>query len=292
MDTISALLTSSRGELRIDLQAYFDRIGYRGGTEPTHETLTALVSAHVRRIPFENLDPLMGVPVIDLSPAALSAKLVAKRRGGYCYEHNNLMREVLCALGFAAERLAARVVWMSPEGLDGPPSPQTHQALAVTIPGTGRPYLVDVGFGGQTPTAPIPMVPGEVAQTSHEPFRLSSRGSEAQEFVLKTLIGQRWRPLYILGLQPRPLIDMQVGSWYVSTYPESNFVAGLSAALVTDEARWNLRGRNLAIHASGGTERIRFDDAAQVCVELTDRFGIDLTGLGDVEAKVASVLDS
>ncbi|WP_024442690.1 MULTISPECIES: arylamine N-acetyltransferase [unclassified Mycobacterium] len=274
------------------MQAYFDRIGYRGGTEPTHETLTALVSAHVRGIPFENLDPLMGVPVIDLSSAALCAKLVARRRGGYCYEHNNLMRDVLCALGFGAERLAGRVVWMSPEGLDGPSHPQTHQALAVTIPGAGQRYLVDVGFGGQTPTAPIPMIPDEVQQTSHEPFRLRTRGSGADEWVLETLIGERWRPLYIVGLQPRPLIDMQVGSWYVSTYPESNFVVGLSVALVTDDARWNLRGRNLAIHSRSGTERIRFDDAAQVCEALTDRFGIDLAGLGDVETKVASVLDT
>lgn len=276
-------------EFRIDLQAYFERVDYRGSTEPTHATLAGLIAAHVRRIPFENLDPLMGVPVIDLGTASLTAKLVARRRGGYCYEHNNLMRDVLCELGFDAQRLSARVVWMSPDGLDGPPPPQTHQALAVQIPGSGERYLVDVGFGGQTPTAPIPLVADEVQQTSHEPFRLCQH---ADGYVLETQIGQRWRPLYIVGMQPRPLIDMQVGSWYVSTYPESNFVVGLSAALVTDDARWNLRGRNLAIHARGGTERVRFDDAAQVCAALVDRFGIDLTGLGDVEAKVASVLDN
>ncbi|CAJ1493119.1 arylamine N-acetyltransferase [[Mycobacterium] kokjensenii] len=271
------------------MQAYFDRIDHRGGTEPTRETLAALVAAHVRHIPFENLDPLMGVPIVDLSAAALTAKLVARRRGGYCYEHNNLLAEVLTELGYHVERLAARVVWMSPEGVDGPPRPQTHQGLAVTIPGSPQHYLVDVGFGGQTPTAPIPMVPDAVQQTSHEPFRLREHGAD---LVLETLIGQRWRPLYIMGLQPRPLIDLQVGSWYVSTYPESNFVVGLTAALVTDDARWNLRGRNLAIHADGGTERVRFDDAAQVCAELTGRFGIDLSGLGDVEAKVATVLDT
>lgn len=288
----SAHCSPERGEFRIDLQAYFDRIGYRGGAEPTHDTLAALVAAHVRRIPFENLDPLMGVPVIDLSAGALTAKLVARARGGYCYEHNNLMREVLCELGFGAERLAARVVWMTPHGVDGPPSPQTHQALVVTIPGSDRRYLVDVGFGGQTPPAPLPMVSDLVQQTSHEPFRLRRLGSDSDEWAVETLIGERWRPLYILGMQPRPLIDMQVGSWYVSTYPESNFVVGLSAALVTDDARWNLRGRHLAIHAGGGTERVRFDDAAQVCAALTDRFAIDLTGLGDVEAKVAAVLDT
>ncbi len=273
----------------IDLQAYFDRVKYRGGTEPTLPTLTALVAAHVRHIPFENLDPLTGVPVIDLSAPALSAKLVARRRGGYCYEHNNLMRDVLCELGFDVQRLAARVVWMNPDGLDGPPGPETHQALQVRIPDGDEPYLVDVGFGGQTLTAPIRLVADEVQPTAHEPFRL--RGHRGG-YVLETLIGKAWRPLYVFDTRPRPLIDMQVGSWYVSTYPESNFVVGLTAALVTDDARWNLRGRNLAVHARGGTERVRFDDAAQVCAALTERFGIDLTGLHGIEARVAAVLDS
>lgn len=78
----------------------------------------------------------------------------------------------------------------------------------------------------------------------------------------------------------------------MSTYPGSHFVTTLTAALVTDDARWNLNGRNLAIHANGGTERIRLESAAEVVVALTDRFGIDLTGLGDVEARINEVLDA
>ena len=88
------------------------------------------------------------------------------------------------------------------------------------------------------------------------------------------------------------MIHRQVGSWYVSTYPESGFVTGLSVALVTDDARWKLRGRNLAIHRKKKSERIRFDTATQVVEALTDRFGIDLTGLGDVEARVNQVMDT
>ena len=44
--------------------------------------------------------------------------------------------------------------------------------------------------------------------------------------------------------------------------------------------------------ARAESERIRFDTAAQVLEALTDRFGIDLTGLGDVEARVNQVMDS
>jgi arylamine N-acetyltransferase len=81
----------------------------------------------------------------------------------------------------------------------------------------------------------------------------------------------------------------------VSTYPNSFFVTRLTAALVTDDARCNLHGRNLAIHRAGNTEQIRFDTAADVLDALTDRFGIDLTDLGDradVEARLTEVLDS
>jgi arylamine N-acetyltransferase len=273
----------------VDVTAYFDRIGYQGSVEPTVETVHELVAAHNRSIPFENLDPLLGIPVADLSAAALSDKLVHRRRGGYCYEHNGLMGYVLDELGFGVERLAGRVVWMNP---DGPLPAQTHQVLSVTVPGVDGPLLVDVGFGGQTLTSPIRLEAGPVQETRHEPYRIRERGDGYQ---LEADIRGEWRPLYVFSTRPQPRIDLEVGSWYVSTYPKSFFVTGLTAALVTDDARWNMRGRNLAVHRAGKTEQIRFDTAADVLDALTNRFGIDVADVGDgaeVEARVSEVLDS
>jgi arylamine N-acetyltransferase len=272
----------------VDVAAYFDRIGYGGPVEPTVETVQALVAAHNQSIPFENLDPLLGIPVADLSAAALADKLVHRRRGGYCYEHNGLMGYVLEELGFGVQRLAGRVVWMNP---GGPLPAQTHHVLSVTLPGIG-PLLVDVGFGGQTLTSPIRLEAGPVQETRHEPYRIRERGNGLQ---LEAEIGGDWQPLYVFTTRAQPRIDLEVGSWYVSTHPNSFFVTGLTAALVTDDARWNMRGRNLAIHSGGGTEKIRLDTAAEVLDVLTDRFGIDLADLGDradVEARVNEVLDS
>jgi arylamine N-acetyltransferase len=161
----------------VDVAAYFDRIGYRGSAEPTVETVRALVAAHNGSIPFENLDPLLGIPVADLSVAALTDKLVHRRRGGYCYEHNGLMGYVLEALGFDVERLPGRVVWMNPHG---PLPAQTHQVLSVTGPGVDGPLLVDVGFGGQTLTSPIRLEAGPVQETRHEPYRIQERGDGYQ----------------------------------------------------------------------------------------------------------------
>jgi arylamine N-acetyltransferase len=265
---------------------YFSRISYDGSAEPTADVLAALVAAHNRAIPFENLDLLTGIPVIDLSAQALVDKLVRRRRGGYCFEQNGLMAHVLSQLGFGVDALGGRVVWMS----DGDELPaQTHQALAVSVPGEDGRYLVDVGFGGQTLSSPIRLEVDTVQQTRHEPYRIRARGDG---FVLESEIRDKWEPLYLFSTRPFPMIDRRVGSWYVSTYPESGFVTGLSVALITDDARWNLRGRNLAIHSKGGSERIRFDTAADVVTALTERFGIDVSGLGDIEARVNEVMDS
>jgi arylamine N-acetyltransferase len=276
--------------MALDLNGYFDRIDYCGPAEPSLHVLRDLVTAHTQSVPFENLDPLLGVPVDDLSPEALADKLVRRRRGGYCYEHNGLMGYVLAELGFRARRLAGRVVWMVPP--DAPIPAQTHTVLAVTFPGSQGSYVVDVGFGGQTPTSPIRLETGSVQQTTHEPYRLQDRG---EGLVMQALIRGEWTPLYEFGTRTQPDIDLKVGSWYVSTHPSSHFVTSLTVARVAGDARLNLAGRNLAIHRADASEKIRLDGAAAVIDTLSDRFGINVAeagGRGALEARIEMILDA
>jgi len=276
--------------MTLDLNGYFDRINYGGAAEPTLEVLQYLVTAHTRTIPFENLDPLMGVPVDDLGPQALSDKLVRRRRGGYCYEQNGLMGCVLSEIGFRVRRFAGRVTWMLPPG--APAGAQTHTVLAVTFPGSVGPYLVDVGFGGQTLTSPIRFETGNVQQTTHEPYRLQDR---RDGLVLQAQVRGEWQSLYEFTTRTRPGIDLQVGSWYVSTHPSSFFVTSLMVARVIDGARMNLAGRDLTIHRADASEKIRLDDAAAVVDTLRDRFGINVADLGErsvLETRIDSVLDA
>jgi arylamine N-acetyltransferase len=268
----------------LDLTGYFDRINYRGAAEPNIDVLQDLVTAHTQSIPFENLDPLLGVPVDDLSPEALTDKLVHRRRGGYCYEHNGLMGYVLAELGFRVRRLAGRVVWMRPA--DSPLPARTHTVLAVTFPGSQGSYLVDVGFGGQTPTSPIRFETGGVQQTTREPYRLEDRGDG---LVLQARVRGEWQALYEFTTRTQPQIDLKVGSWFASTHPSSHFVTNLMAALVTADARWNLADRNLAIHRAGATEIILLDDSAAVVDTLSERFGINVADVGErsvLEARI------
>jgi arylamine N-acetyltransferase len=274
-------------DMTLDLDGYFERIDYHGAVAPTFDVLQDLITAHTRTISFENLDPLLGVPIDDLSPEALTDKLVRRRRGGYCYEHNGLMGYVLEELGFGVRRFGARVVWTVAAG--APVPSQTHTLLAVTLPGSQQPLLVDVGFGGQTPTSPIRLETGGVQQTTHEPYRLQDR---RDGLVLQALVRGDWQSLYEFATRTAPPIDLKVGSWYVSTHPSSHFVTSLMASLVTADGRCNLSGRNLAIHRGGATEKVRLDDGSAVVDTLSDRFGINVADAGErrvLEARIDEV---
>ena len=95
------------------LDAYLAQIGCERPVTPDLTTLRRLQAAHVRAIPFEGIDPLVGTPV-SLDAASVWRKLVESRRGGYCFEQNALFKTALEAVGFKTTGLGARVRWMSP----------------------------------------------------------------------------------------------------------------------------------------------------------------------------------
>jgi N-hydroxyarylamine O-acetyltransferase len=52
-------MTQPPAESSIDLDAYFERIGYHGERPPTLATLRAIHAQPATKIPFENLSPLL-----------------------------------------------------------------------------------------------------------------------------------------------------------------------------------------------------------------------------------------
>jgi N-hydroxyarylamine O-acetyltransferase len=198
-----------------DLDAYFARIGYVGPRQPTLEVLNAILAAHIQTIPFENLDVLLRRPIC-LEPAAIFQKLVHDRRGGYCFEQNGMLMELLSAMGFQVVPLSARVRWQRPR--DFMP-PRTHVFLRVEI---GREsWLVDVGVGGLSPTAAIRLDDsGRVQSTPHEPRRIVR--DEGRLFH-QVLIGEQWCDLYEFTLEEMHAIDRELANWYTSSHPQSYF---------------------------------------------------------------------
>lgn len=252
----------------IDLNAYWRRIGYHGPQTPDIATLRAIATAHVAAIPFENLDPLLGVPV-SLELEDVERKLVQQGRGGYCFEQNHLLLEVLRAIGFEVSGLIARVVWMLPEDTI---APQTHMLLRVEL--EGESWLADVGFGSMALSGALRLEPQLAQPTAHEPFRLLQ--DDANWRVQAPVHGE-WKTLYHFDLQPHPSIDYVVANHYTSTYPGSHFTQGLIAARTLPGRRIGLRNREFVEHPLGA-ESVRrgLQSAAEIRQVLQDAFGIRL----------------
>lgn len=241
-----------------DLDAYFTRIGYTGSRAPTLETLNGLSLAHVKTIPFESLDVLLGTR-IDLDPRAVEEKLVHRRRGGYCFEQNSLLLHVLTALGFQAQPISARVRWNNPR--DYLPA-RTHTFVRVEL--GGESHLADVGIGSMSLTSAIRLELDREQATRHEPRRILAEGSwdgflrrsPDAKLYHQVKLADAWLDICEFTLEEMPFIDREVGNWYTSMHPTSHFRGRLMVARATDEGRLTLLNRELTRRGKDGTAEV------------------------------------
>jgi N-hydroxyarylamine O-acetyltransferase len=267
---------------KVNLNAYFERIGFAGSIAPTLATLELIHALHPAVIPFENLNPLLGLPVnIDLP--SIEKKLLAEKRGGYCYEHNLLLMAVLRELDFTVRGLAARVVWSDPSAIDRPP---THMLLAVDI--GGATYIADTGFGGLTLTAPLKLKSEVEQPTPHETFRLI--GGEP-DWTLEAQIDGEWKPLYVFDAIEHSPDYYEAPNLFLSTDPESAFRKELRAALSPSGKRLALRNNRLSIHTVGEPSEVRMlTSVAELRETLSGLFGIQLPSAELLDPRLEVVL--
>lgn len=197
-----------------DLDAYFTRIGYSGPRSPSLGTLNAIAAAHAQTIPFENLDVLLGQP-ISLDPAAIFEKLVLQQRGGYCFEQNGLLLQILTALHFQVTPISARVRWQQPRDFT---PPRTHLFLRVEL--DGESWLADVGVGGLSLTSAIRLIEDVPQETPHETRRLIR---EDGQWFHQVRLGADWADVCEFTLEEMPPIDRELANWFTSAHPQSHF---------------------------------------------------------------------
>ncbi len=262
--------------------AWLERIGYQGPLSPTLDTLRGIIAAQSAAIPFESVDVLLGrVPQLDL--AALQAKLVTGRRGGYCFELNALLRAGLQSLGFAVVSVIGRVIrGMEP---DAGGRPATHMLLRVELPEGA--FLADVGFGNLTPTAPLRIQPNREQATPHETMRLLPVGAE---LTLQARVRDAWQSIYRFSPNPVDDIDYAVGNWYTATHPASLFVSNMIVARPgPDGERRALFNGRLTIRRAGVLlEQSMLADEASHAAALRDVLGLTLAE-ADLSAALAEM---
>lgn len=244
-------------------QEYLKRIGASRPARADLGALRDLQLAHLYAVPFENLSIHLGEPIV-LDEAALLNKLVARRRGGFCYELNGAFATLLTELGFPVSRLSARVF----DAEDRPGPPFDHMALRVDL---AVPWLVDVGFG----------------RFATRPLRLDARDEQAGPdgvFLIAPSpaghgeldVFQDGSPAYRMDPRPYELSDFAPTCWWQSTWPESAFLRSVKCSVATPSGRVTLTGDRLIVTEDGErTERVLAGDA-EILAAYRDVFGLDL----------------
>src|SRR5687768_14172393 len=247
--------------------AYLQRLSIGGALTPSYGTLCGLQQAHMLSIPFENLDVLLGRP-IKLDLLSLQDKLLGRRRGGYCFEHNTLFRAVLTELGFDTVALSARVLVGFPPGSV---PPRTHMCLRVELP--EGPFLADAGFGGAGPRHPLALYPGSEASFGLERHRLQCNG---ELWTLQSFHDGSWNDLYSFTLEARYPIDVEVQNHYTSTHPASRFMQHLLVMRSNVDGSVALRDNQLTVRRDAELSRSVIADRNALQTVLRDLFGLDV----------------
>ncbi len=256
--------------MMLEIAAYLARIGYDGPVQPDWGTLRALQLAHMRTVPFENLDIHLGRP-IQLDGDHLFRKVVRDHRGGFCYELNGLFAMLLSEIGFAVTLLGAQF----PRDDDLPTSELDHLTLLVRCHDREDAVLADVAAGRGSFPIPLRIDTDEVQPQPEvsSAFRILPEGDGFQ--IWRQPDSGDWEREYRFNLQPRQFAEFQSGCEFHQTSPHSLFTQNRICTILTPTGRITLSGNTLITTAHGARTERELDDAGYQ-QSLRDHFGINL----------------
>ncbi len=251
----------------MDIQAYFDRIGFAGEARSDAATLRTLHRAHLQAIPYDSLDIQLGRPV-SLDPEAAFEKIVTRRRGGWCYEMNGLFGAVLQAVGFKVTRMAGAAM----REVRGDSMLASHLVLLVEsdeLP--GGPWIADVGFGDGA-LEPFPLAEGPLSFEGYD-FRLERLDDRWWRFHNHQLGGAK---SFDFKVEPADPVALQAMCNWLHDDPGSPFVQNLICQRYRGGQILQLIGRSLR-RIDGARKEERLIESAEELVEILSRdFGLDV----------------
>lgn len=217
------------------LQRFFVRIGMEPDTNIEHSAafLGQLQSNAVQHIAYENLDILVGKP-LDLSAGALFEKIVLRGRGGYCFETNGLLADMLRQMGFSVSERFARFL----RGETGVPM-RRHRLCVVKLPEGD--HMCDIGIGQRAPRFPLKIEEDLVQKQNGEIYRF--RKDPVHGWVLEEMYHGAWRDYLSFGDDEAFPIDFVQPSYYCEKHPDSVFNKWPKLAIKTVEGRCTVDDR-------------------------------------------------
>lgn len=252
--------------MTLNVENYMKRISFQGEIQTNQRTLAALHRNHILNVPFENLDIHYGRKIIlDLN--RIEQKVIANRRGGFCYELNGLFGALLSQLGYDVRLISARVYGKEKIGREF-----DHLILLVRL---DQDWLVDVGFG-ENFIEPIQIAVGKTQRDPTGVFKITTYDSTYLQ-LKSDMDGSGYSPKYLFSLAERQYEDFTEMCEYHQTSPETSFTQERLCTLATVYGRITLRDHAL-IETNNGlktvTPIISEKEFTQI---LKDRFGIELS---------------
>lgn len=301
-----------------DIREYLERVGLSAGDLEKHAPrssalLHQIMWAQATHIPWENLsnvDPARlrvlhpsseaavreaehDVPVklrTSIDPNDIYYKMVSKRRGGYCYEHNLLLGRALRELGFDVKLIAGRGVSRvgSPDPTHGFSLAASTHLVLIASADDGDRFLVDDGYiWAGAPRTPLRLAHAEetIDPATGEVFRLIcapaqptikpgfamwgnyARASGAPGLLSKHNAGsgtgwflqykpaidadEFWDMFHFDETDETTITDCLTGAWYASTSPYHRQPHMSLAAIMTSTGRISLVNDRLTVRERG-----------------------------------------
>ncbi|KGJ88670.1 arylamine N-acetyltransferase family protein [Colwellia psychrerythraea] len=179
--------------------------------------LNELQSKHIAQYSFNNVAVLLGQE-LPLDIESLFNKIVEKRRGGYCFEHNKLVFTVLSELGFDVRLLLSKVIYNQDIEVA-----RTHRVTLLTL--AGEDYIVDAGFGHLGARFPVKITLGLIQDQGDAKYRIIKNAKD--DYCYQVVKDGDFFTLYTFDLHHYTESDCLLGHFYSHKHPNAAFVNNL-----------------------------------------------------------------
>ena len=236
-------------------------------TITTLEDITQLIKAHLRTFAFSSLKVLLKEEIsLDLN--SIYENLVVKKRGGYCFEQNKLIYEVLKELGFNVTYYLARVI----NNTDNIPPP-THRFTLLNL--NNQNYIIDVGIGFRTPSVPIKF--GDNVTISHLDVEYKIIEHEDKTYSMQLIEKNKPFNATKFDLNRCYEADFEMGHFYSYKNPDAIFVNNFVISLIQDDVIHTLLNDKYLKIYKNTTKKIEIESSIKLQQILIDDFNSQFT---------------
>lgn len=248
----------------MNVESYLKYLDVEPQEKLTYVYLAKLQMQHMLKIPFENLDIHLNIPIV-LEKEYLFNKIINNKRGGFCYELNYLFYNLLKELGFEVYLLSCSFYYSN---IDKFAPEFDHLALLVNL---SQPFLVDVGFGDSF-RIPLPIPNGQIKDISGK-YRVYKTDDE---FFLQRFNEENWLTQYKFSLDPKHIEEFSEMCLYHQTSPETIFTQKKLCTIATPFGRVTLTDDSLTTTNNRLKEKQIILDCNDFNDKLASHFGIIL----------------